>query len=431
MLKKLRRKIVLINMILVGIVLLALFSVVCINTYHQQYDRVEGSLSEALRKPAFDAGSLFDPGQILNKLLPGQDNSSSEEPGDDEYGSGEKRFVTTSVVSIYSGSATYTVSSNSLNLSSAQLDAAVAYVLAKNKQEGNISKQELRYRTSTEDSVLRIAFADTSEARDAVKKTIFISGFLTVCGLVIVFFISLLLSGLAIRPVKRSWKQQHQFVADASHELKTPLTVILANNNIIMSHKDDTVESQEKWLNSTKEEAEHMSKLVGDLLFLAKSDGEQSPVVFSEIDLSDICENVSLQFDPVAFEKGLNLTCDVQPGITMQGDGTQLNQLVRIFLDNACKYTPEGGDITLRLAKNGPQTIMSVTNTGDPIPKESLEHLFERFYRVDEARTRTSSEGGYGLGLAIAKTITERHGGTVSVESTAGKGTVFTVTFKV
>ena len=326
---------------------------------------------------------------------------------------------------------TYTVSSNSLNLSSAQLDAAVAYVLAKNKQEGNISKQELRYRTSTEDSVLKIAFADTSEARDAVKKTIFISGFLTVCGLVIVFFISLLLSGLAIRPVKRSWRQQHQFVADASHELKTPLTVILANNNIIMSHKDDTVESQEKWLNSTKEEAEHMSKLVGDLLFLAKSDGEQSPVVFSEVDLSDICENVSLQFDPVAFEKGLNLTCDVQPGITMQGDGTQLNQLVRIFLDNACKYTPEGGDIALRLAKNGPQTILSVTNTGDPIPKEDLDHLFERFYRVDEARTRTSSEGGYGLGLAIAKTITERHGGTVSVESTAGKGTVFTVTFKV
>ncbi|MBQ2678360.1 MAG: HAMP domain-containing histidine kinase [Firmicutes bacterium] len=430
MLKKLRRKIVLINMILVGIVLLALFSVVCINTYHQQYDRVEGSLSEALRKPAFDAGSLFDPGQILNKLLPGQDNSSSEEPGDDEYGSGEKRFVTTSVVSIYSGSATYTVSSNSLNLSSAQLDAAVAYVLAKNKQEGNISKQELRYRTSTEDDVLKIAFADTSEAREAVKKTIFISGFLTVCGLVIVFFISLLLSGLAIRPVKRSWRQQHQFVADASHELKTPLTVILANNNIIMSHKDDTVESQEKWLNSTKEEAEHMSKLVGDLLFLAKSDGEQSPVVFSEVNLSDICENVSLQFDPVAFEKGLNLTCDVQPGITMQGDGTQLNQLVRIFLDNACKYTPEGGDITLRLAKNGPQTIMSVTNTGDPIPKESLEHLFERFYRVDEARTRTSSEGGYGLGLAIAKTITERHGGTVSVESSAEKGTIFTVVFK-
>ncbi len=431
MLKKLRRKIVLINMILVGIVLLALFSVVCINTYHQQYDRVEGSLSEALRKPAFDAGSLFDPGQILNKLLPGQGDTSGEESGDDEYGSGEKRFVTTSVVSIYSGSATYTVSSNSLNLSSAQLDAAVAYVLAKNKTEGNISKQELRYRTSTEDGVLKIAFADTSEARDAVKKTIFISGFLTVCGLVIVFFISLLLSGLAIRPVKRSWKQQHQFVADASHELKTPLTVILANNNIIMSHKHDTVASQEKWLNSTKEEAEHMSKLVGDLLFLAKSDGEQSPVVFSEIDLSDICENVSLQFDPVAFEKGLNLTCDVQPGITMQGDGTQLNQLVRIFLDNACKYTPEGGDITLRLAKNGPQTIMSVTNTGDPIPKEDLDHLFERFYRVDEARTRTSSEGGYGLGLAIAKTITERHGGTVSVESTAGKGTVFTVTFKV
>ena len=430
MLKKLRRKIVLINMILVGIVLLALFSIVCINTYHQQYERVDQSLNDALSKPLFSSDSPFDPSQIMKGLFGSEEDSDNEDSaGSDPGEKAGKRFVTTSLVSIYSGTNTYVISSNSLNLSSSELDAAVAYVLDKNKTDGTILKQELKYRTSSENGVLRIAFADISEGKAAVKRTILISGLLTACGLVIVFFISLLLSGLAIRPVKKSWKQQHQFVADASHELKTPLTVILANNNIMMAHKDDTVESQEKWLNSTKEEAEHMSKLVNDLLFLAKSDGEQSPVVFSEVDLSDICESVSLQFEPVAFEKGIRMNSNVQPGVTLQGDGTQLNQLVQIFLDNACKYTPEGGSVDLALSEKGSQITMSIANTGDPIPKEDLPHLFERFYRVDEARTRESS-GGYGLGLSIAKTIVEKHGGTVRVESTAEKGTVFTVIFK-
>ena len=426
MLKKLRRKIVLINMILVGIVLLALFSIVCVNTYHQQYDRVERSLNGALNNNTFDSGTYSDSDQESNKIF-----GEEQAPPDDEISEGEgKRFVTTSMVTIYYGTNTYYVSSNSLNLTSEELTSAVNYVLQKNKTEGNISSLGLRFKSSTDSGAYRIAFADTSEPRATVKRTVLISGALMAGGLVIVFFISLLLSGLAIRPVKRSWQQQHQFIADASHELKTPLTVILANNNIIMSHKDDTVESQEKWLASTREEAEHMSKLVGDLLFLAKSDGEQSPVVFSEINFSDICENVSLQFEPVAFEKGLALTCNVEPGITLQGDGTQMGQLVRIFLDNACKYTPEGGQVTLNLSKTGAQINMSVTNTGDPIPKEAQEHLFERFYRMDESRTRSSSDGGYGLGLSIAKAITERHGGTVRVESTAEKGTVFTVIFK-
>ena len=425
MLKKLRRKIILINMILVGIVLLALFSIVCVNTYQQQYDRVDRSLSDALNKPVFDTDSLFGPSRGTQDIFGNNESTSGDSNGENEG----KRFVTTSMVSIYSGTNTYITSSNSLNLSRNELDAAVAYVLDKNKTEGVIKSQALKYRTSSESGVVRIAFADTSEPKATVKRTIFISGLLTAGGLIVVFFISLLLSGLAIRPVRKSWEQQHQFVADASHELKTPLTVILANNNIMSAHKDETVESQEKWLNSTREEAEHMSKLVNDLLFLAKSDGEQTPVVFSEVDLSEICESASLQFEPVAFEKGLQMTINVQAGVTLQGDGTQLNQLTQIFLDNACKYTPEGGSVTLDLSEKGPHIALSVTNTGEPIPKEALPHLFERFYRMDEARTRDSS-GGYGLGLAIAKTITERHGGTIKVESTKEKGTVFTALFK-
>ena len=153
-------------------------------------------------------------------------------------------------------------------------------------------------------------------------------------------------------------------------------------------------------------------------------------MVFSEVNLSDTCENAALQFEPVAFEKGLKMDIDIQDGLTIQGDGTQLGQLIRIFLDNACKYTPEGGKIDVKLTKAGPEIRLSVANTGDPIPADVLPHLFERFYRMDESRTRTSSAGGYGLGLAIAKAITQRHKGSIKAESSAEKGTVFTVTFR-
>ena len=244
--------------------------------------------------------------------------------------------------------------------------------------------------------------------------------------MVAIFFISLFLSKLAVRPVEKAWKQQQQFVADASHELKTPLTVILANNNILISHVNDTAANQKKWLDSTGEEAEHMRKLIENMLFLAQGDAGQTPAIQIPVHFSELAWSVLLQFEPIAYEKQIELDSDIQPGLYIKGDTTQLKQLIHIFLDNGCKYAGQHGQVFLRLFSQQNNVLLCVRNTGAVIPKEELPHIFERFYRSDKARVR---EGGFGLGLAIAKSITESHSGTISVESTPETGTKFTVCF--
>ena len=167
---------------------------------------------------------------------------------------------------------------------------------------------------------------------------------------------------MALKPVKKAWEQQRQFVADASHELKTPLTVTLANTGILLRHPDDTIMQQQKWVESTKAEGERMKELIDHMLFLAKTDADQMPLSFSPLDLSDTLWSCLLPF---------------------------------------------------------------VHNQGEAIPAEDLPHIFERFYRVDASRSR--SAGGYGLGLAIAKTIPDRHKASLRVNSSAPEGTTFTL----
>ena len=175
--------------------------------------------------------------------------------------------------------------------------------------------------------------------------------------------------------------------------LKTPLTVILANNNILLAHPDDLIKNQNKWLASTQEEAQHMGNLINDMLFLAKSD-EGNPLVLADVNFSDICESDVLQFEPVAFERGLTLGSSVEPGIILRGDNTQLNQLVHIFLDNACKYTPSGGTLFLSLSRSSGIVRLVVSNSGKPIPAESLPHLFDRFILGGQVRGLTQAAVG-------------------------------------
>ena len=241
------------------------------------------------------------------------------------------------------------------------------------------------------------------------------------------FLISLLLSSLALRPAAAAWEQQRRFVADASHELKTPLTVILTNTGILLSHTGDPIAKQQKWVEYIRDEAQRMRTLVEDLLFLAKNDGERTGELQPEpVALTELVWSALLPFEPVAFEQGVELVSDVEERIGIIGRADQLRRLVAILLDNAVKYAGPGGKVVLRLElgeKNGVR--LTVNNTGAPIPPEHLPHLFERFYRADDSRARAS--GGYGLGLSIAKSIVDKHRGTIAVTSTVEAGTTFTV----
>ena len=169
-----------------------------------------------------------------------------------------------------------------------------------------------------------------------------------------------------------------------------------------------------------------MKGLVEDMLFLARSDADQMPMVTERVNLSDLLWSSLLSFEPVAFEQGVELHSRVEPGHFVQGAASQLQQLFAILLDNAVKYAGEHGEVWVELGRKEGKTVLSVRNTGAPIPEESLAHVFDRFYRVDAARSR--EQGGYGLGLAIAQRIAEGHGGRITAESSPAHGTVFRVT---
>ena len=214
-------------------------------------------------------------------------------------------------------------------------------------------------------------------------------------------------------------------MADASHELKTPLTVILTNTGILLSHPGDSIQSQHKWVDYIRDEAQRMRALVEDLLFLAKSDDPRRDSARPlPVDLSELCWSALLPFEPVAFEAGVELDSQVEPDLAVSGHADQLRRLVTILLDNAVKYAGDRGAVAVRLdrcEKNAAR--LTVKNTGPAIPPAQLEHLFERFYRADDSRARTS--GGYGLGLAIAKELAVLHHGTLEVTRSGPGGTTF------
>lgn len=168
-----------------------------------------------------------------------------------------------------------------------------------------------------------------------------------------------------------------------------------------------------------------MKGLVEDLLFLAKSDAARQEFQAAQVDLSELVQGCLLPFEPVAFEAGVRLDAQVDPDLMLTGDEAQLRRLVRILLDNGVKYAGAEGAVSLTLTRQQDKLRLTVRNTGTPIPPEHLPHLFERFYRADAARNR--AQGGYGLGLAIAKAIVEHHRGRITVSSSAESGTVFTV----
>ena len=307
----------------------------------------------------------------------------------------------------------------------ADVERAVSAALAAGEPSGRLPGLGLRYRVEQAGRFSQIAFADLSWEQAAARQHLLSAGLIFAVAAAGFFAVSWFLSRWLVRPVEESWQRQQQFVADASHELKTPLTVLLADADILLAHQDETVGSQRKWVEYIQEEGLRMKGLVQDLLFLARGDAQGWTRPQDTVSLSDLCQGCALSFEPVAFERGLTLSSAVAPGVTVTGSEDDLRRLCAILLDNACKYCDPGGTVTLTLEK-GERAVLTVHNTGQPIPAQVQPHLFERFYRADAARSR--SQGGYGLGLAIAAAITQGHRGKIELHSAPGEGTAFTVT---
>lgn len=309
------------------------------------------------------------------------------------------------------------------NLTREELSRYVRPIVQDVRREGwvNIS---VRYVKAVEGSKVKIAFNNLgASSGNLVVFAVSVLGALTL-GIIVYFLFSLFLARIALRPVEDSWKKQKQFVADASHELKTPLSVILANTDILASHKDETVESQMKWVENTRAEAVRMAELVNQLLFLAKND-DGLKVQMQDVNFSNCVEGIVLGYDAVFYEKQHKFSYEVTPDVWVVGNEGQLKQLVTILLDNANKYSKGEGNITLRLQNNGKHCTLTVANDSEQLSEEQLSHLFDRFYTVDNSRNKNN--GGNGLGLNIAQVICQTHNGSIRVSCENGR-TAFEVT---
>ena len=247
--------------------------------------------------------------------------------------------------------------------------------------------------------------------------------------LVLAFFGGLFLAERAMVPIKNSWLRQKEFVADASHELRTPLAVIQTNIELVRGNSQETVESQDEWLDNIQFEAGQMARLVEDLLFLARADSEQVMLERREFPLHTTLREAIKPLTTLAESKGVGLEADLDSPLMFSGDPNRIKQLVVILLDNAIKNTPAGGQIKLGMQLAGSSVKITVSDDGEGIEPQHLERIFERFYRVDPARSKET--GGAGLGLSIADWIVHSHQGTIKVESTPGQGTTFIINLPV
>ena len=393
MIRRLRWKVIGLNMGMVFCVLLAVFAAVYFSSRAVIARSVQQQLQQALQ-----TGSGYDLSQ------PGQEG------------------VPCFVAEVYA-SGTVRVSGNSyydLTDKAALVDIVTA-ALSADSDEGVLAEHHLRYLRQEGLLSTRIAFTDSTLEQATLRSLLTGSLLIGLAALAVLFACSYVLSGAVTRPVDRAWQQQKQFLSDASHELKTPLTVILSSAELL---EQSAAPEQKQYVDNVRAESRRMKRLVEDMLTLSRVERGGEHLPDTTADLSDAAADAALRFEPVAYEAGHTLSYDIAPGLLVRGDSGKLEQAVAVLLDNAIKYAAPGTEVRLDAARQGKNACLWVENEGDPIPADKLPHIFDRFYRADASRT---DGGSFGLGLPIARAIVEAHRGTLRCDS-GGHTTRFTIT---
>ena len=400
MIKKLQRKFILIVMGVVTIILLAIFLTMIISTYTNS------------AKVSMD---------ILNQVMSTKPVLITAQPsgiGRDGMQPTVRGFSARQPVLIMNvdNTNTATIEMNQLHFLETSDAKYIGEVAMNNRSEsGVLDSYDLRYLKKTSNQGTRLAFIDISQEKELMRIQIIIALSIGGAALLVFFVISIFLSRWAIRPVETAWEKQKQFVANASHELKTPLTVILSNADILQDEDVLEDEKDKTRMEHIHVEALRMKDLLEDMLVLAKHDNSNIRDTYETVDFSDIIKSSALVYEPIFYDSGKKLTYDIDENLLVQGDRAKLQQVTHILLDNAKKYSDNEGKIHISLKRDGGQSLLlTVSNTGEPIPQTELENIFLRFYRRNESRT---SDGSFGLGLSIAQSIVSEHKGKIWAKS--------------
>ena len=387
MIKRLRRKLIVITMVLLTMVLTM---ILCYMYYSTQSGLQKSSVSR-MQASAAQMG------------LHGR-------PGSQEYATGNPCFVLRHIP----GGELMAVGADYYDLDDPD---ALMELLDTAEEDGKVTgllkDHALRYLRLEDGWGRSYVFMDVTSELQTLSRLNITCGIIFVTGMLVFFLISLLLARWAVRPVEEAWEQQRQFVADASHELKTPLTVILTNAELLTSdeyHEDSKKQFSQSILTMSRQ----MRGLVEELLNQARVDSGTAVAEHRKLDYSKLVSDAILPFEPLYFESRRFLRCSIEPEVTATGDAEHLCRVIEILLDNACKYSPEGAEVKLRLVKQGRGSLLSVSNPGVSMTAQQCRDIFKRFYRMDSARAMNRS---YGLGLSIAHVIVEQHMGKIWAES--------------
>ena len=387
-LDKLRRRFIAIFVAVGGLFLLLAYGVIFASNVVQTDVSIDERLSEALDRAPIPAGS------------------------EDEMQSWLARNACMIVVEVTGNAGAGMYSFNTDDLSEKELNGIVARL-------DDIEDENADFET------VYSVYDWTDDRTDLINSGVTTAVIYLFC-LVLLYIFGQLVSRQIIAPVKQSYEQQKQLVADASHELKTPLAIIGANMYLIKSDPAATVAENEHWIENVDAQLARMSALITDMLELFRADS-QAAGVKTEENLSEMLDGTLLSFEARCFEKNIELTQRIMPAITLNCYAKQMERLFNILMDNALKYTPEKGKIEVELHADKRGVTAVFTNYGAGIAKEHLTKIFDRFYRVDNARTQNASAGSFGLGLSLAKNIVMNHDGEIVCDSDGTTYTKFTV----
>jgi len=297
------------------------------------------------------------------------------------------------------------------------------------KDKGNIKIEGETYRykkfVSMNDEYVTLAFLNIQNERDFLAHLAMVFIVIGIISIFLTFSGSLFLADKALVPIKDAWEKQKNFIADASHELRTPLSSIQTNLEVLSDNFGKGVKSQKKWLDNIQSESKRMTRLVDDLLILARVDSRQEYMNKTLFKLDEAMKRAIAPFAPIAEKKGIKTSVNIDKEVEFTGDESRIKQLIVILLDNAIKYSGESCSVEINLEDYLNNIIITVKDTGEGISDEDKVKIFERFYTVDKARSRES--GGFGLGLSIAKWIVTEHGGSINVYDNELKGTTFKI----
>jgi signal transduction histidine kinase len=442
--KKLRRKFILVSMLSITVVLVLLIGIINFMSYRTVVRNADGILTMLT-----DGGGRFRENNPAQRNTPGETNpdgtrTSRRRPagrredvfirmvrslnGEETEESPEVRYESRFFSVIISPNGDIR-STRTDRISAIDSDTAAEMGVSVNKsgrERGFVDDYRFRKSVTSDGSVL-VIFYDCGRSLDNMRSFLIISIGISLICLLLVYILIAVFSKAVIRPAAEAYEKQKQFITDAGHELKTPLAIINADADVLEMELPESEDgTPNEWLGDIRKQTARLTELTGNLIYLAKTEeGTKDAFTFVEFPVSDVALQEVESYKSRAQAAGLSIESKIEDGLVMNGDQRAFRQLIGVFLDNAVKYSTDGGTIHVKLRRSGKNIGLSVTNNSkDPVSKDNLKHLFDRFYRADSSHN--SATGGYGIGLSIAKSIVEAHKGKIT--ATSSDGEKFTIT---